>query len=375
MPSAHIIRESEIVRTARIQQLSGLFDLPPSEKSVEQWDIKFDLPEKWNVGVIVGPSGSGKSTIVEEVWKKNAVRNQKWDARKSILDSFPKEMGIKDIVQLLNSVGFSSPPSWVRPYHVLSNGERFRVMIARALAEQRDLCVVDEFTSVIDRTVAKIGSAAIAKTVRKRNQQFIAVSCHYDIVEWLEPDWVFQPHTNKLQLPRGSLCRPKLKLTVQRVHSSAWELFKKHHYLSAQLNPSSQCFVAFLDRTPVAFICWLPFVGRLGTIVKARRVHRFVTLPDYQGVGIGNALLNLTCSAWRALGYRALISTSNPAAISSCMRNKCWTLTSAPKERPLDGGAMANSLRRTRAHMRWTASFEYVGEAMNRDEASKLIYT
>ena len=43
----------------------------------------------------------------------------------------------------------------------------------------------DEFTSVIDRTVAQIGSSAIAKTVRKRKQKFVAVSCHYDIEEWL----------------------------------------------------------------------------------------------------------------------------------------------------------------------------------------------
>ena len=87
----------------------------------------------------------------------------------------------------MSSVGFSSPPSWVRPYHVLSNGEQFRVDIARTLSEKPQLAIVDEFTSVVDRTVAQIGSSAIQKTVRRRGQKFIAVSCHYDIVKWLEP--------------------------------------------------------------------------------------------------------------------------------------------------------------------------------------------
>ena len=61
---------------------------------------------------------------------------------------------------------------WLRPFHVLSNGEQFRATIARALAESakgRELVVIDEFTSVVDRTVAQIGSAAIAKTIRRRH--------------------------------------------------------------------------------------------------------------------------------------------------------------------------------------------------------------
>ncbi len=52
--------------------------------------------------------------------------------------------------------------------------------------------VFDEFTSVVDREVAKVGSYAVSKAVRRQpGKQFIAVTCHYDVVDWLEPDWVF----------------------------------------------------------------------------------------------------------------------------------------------------------------------------------------
>ena len=145
-------------------QAEAIFDVPPSERSGETWDVDLDLPDDWNIGVIVGPSGSGKTTIVSELFAAHVVGAWDWPTDKSILDGFPAAMGIKDIVGLLSSVGFSSPPSWMRPFRVLSTGEQFRVTMARTLAEMPDMAVVDEFTSVVDRTVAQIGSAAIAKS-------------------------------------------------------------------------------------------------------------------------------------------------------------------------------------------------------------------
>jgi hypothetical protein len=174
------------------------------------------------------------------------------------LTAFPPKCGIKDVTSLLSSVGSSSPPSWLRPFRVLSNGEQFRVTIARVLAEQPELLVFDEFTSVVDRNVAKVASAAIAKAVRRRKQKFMAVSCHHDIIEWLQPDWIYEPAGDQLTLPRGSVQRPKIELEIFRVHYPAWELFRKHHYLDTNLNRSAICFVALWQNIPVAFSAWLP---------------------------------------------------------------------------------------------------------------------
>src|SRR5207247_1429153 len=92
-------------------------------------------------------------------------------------------------------VGFSSPPAWLRPFHVLSTGEQFRASLARLLAYAPELVVMDEYTSVVDRTVAQIGSADLAKTVRSRGQRFVAVTCHEDVEAWLQPDWVYRAAT------------------------------------------------------------------------------------------------------------------------------------------------------------------------------------
>src|SRR5207248_3204768 len=172
--------------TPRVQQVRGMFDLPAAKISRLAWDVRLPLEEKlWHIGLIVGPSGCGKTTIARHLFPE---MEQHFDlverlALGSVVDAFPDDMPIKDIVTLLSAVGFASPPAWLRPFHVLSTGQQFRVslalLLARAPAGGR--IVFDEYTSVVDRTVAQIGSAALAKIVRQRGQQFIAVTCHEDV--------------------------------------------------------------------------------------------------------------------------------------------------------------------------------------------------
>ncbi len=364
---ADIAREVPIVKTPRLLQMNGIFDVAPSERSVEMWHIDLNLPEAWNVGLIVGPSGSGKTTIARELFGASMVGAWDWPQDKSVLDGFPVDMSIKEILELLSSVGFSSPPSWVRPFRVLSNGEQFRVNMARTLAEMKDLAVVDEFTSVVDRTVAQIGSAAIQKTVRRHGQKFIAVSCHYDIAEWLEPDWIYQPHVNQLIVGR-SLRRPTIELEIKRVHSSAWQMFRKHHYLDTNLNISAACFVAFWQDVPVAFASVLPFPHPIRKHIK--REHRTVCLPDYQGVGIGNALSAYLGSICRGLGFCFISTTSNPAMIKVRSQSTLWKMLRAPSRTSFAGkSSTIGGLAKTLAIDRLSAGFEYVGPALSSDEA------
>ncbi len=107
-----------------------------------------------------------------------------------MLDDFPENLNTADITRALSSVGFSSPPEWLKSYEQLSQGEKMRVDIARALLLEEPVIVFDEFTSVVDREVAKVSSLAIQKAVRRSGKRFIAVTCHYDVVDYLEPDWV-----------------------------------------------------------------------------------------------------------------------------------------------------------------------------------------
>ncbi len=365
----HIILESPLVESPRVAQVRGLFDLPSTATSRLEWEITLPLAEKpWHLGLIVGPSGCGKSTVARHLFPASFARQpllDDWPAQRSLLDAFPRGLSIKEITELLCAVGFSSPPAWLRPFAALSTGQQFRVRLARLLAtvDDEEIAVMDEFTSTVDRTVAQIGSAALAKTVRQRGQQFVAVTCHEDVEAWLQPDWVYRPAEN-LFTWRCLQRRPPVTLTVVRCAASAWPLFAPHHYLSHGLLPGATCFLASWRDRPVAFSAWVPLVGKG---LPARREHRTVTLPDYQGIGIGNALSATIASLWKGLGYRARSTTTHPALIRARQRSPLWQMQRAPALASAHGDLLRH------ATTRLTAGFEYIGPPLSAAVARALL--
>jgi len=360
--------ESPIRQTPRVLQVRGLFDLPEAKTSAVEWDVELPLAERpWHVGLIVGPSGCGKSTLARHLWPDAPSPALAWPQDGAVVDAFPQGQSIKEVAALLTAVGFASPPAWLRPFHVLSTGQQFRATLARLLAEglarpAETPLVYDEFTSVVDRTVAQLGSAALAKAVRQRGLRFVAVTCHEDVEPWLQPDWVYRPAEQAFAW-RCLQRRPALRLRVFRCRASAWPLFAPHHYLSGRLSPGAVCFLATWGLQPVAFSAWLPFFG---AGPPARREHRTVTLPDYQGVGIGAAVSATVAALWKALGYRATSTTTHPGLIRARLRSGQWRLTRAPSF-----SGRGDAIRHARTRL--TAGFEYIGPPLPLRTAQALL--
>ncbi len=363
---------SSVRATPRVAQVAGLFDLPVDAGRSLHWDVDLPLGERpWSIGLITGPSGCGKTTIARALWPEQTTRKQEWDAECALLDGFPETLPVKQIVALLSGVGFSSPPAWLRPFHVLSTGQQFRVSLARLLAEAvanpvaGRAVVCDEYSSVVDRTVAQIGSAAVARTVRAHGLAFVAVTCHDDVEEWLQPDWVYRPAEGRFTW-RCLRRRPALPLRIVRCQASAWPLFAPHHYLNTDLARSAVCFLATWEGRPVAFSAWMNFVG---AGPPTRREHRTVTLPDFQGVGIGNALSATVAAMYCGLGLRAVSTTTHPAMTHARRRSPLWRMRRAPSL-----AAPEQGLKKVcHATRRLTAGFEYVGPALPRRLALALM--
>lgn len=359
-----IERTAQIKRSTRVRQVEGMFDLPKSAKQVRRWELKLELPGEWNIGLIVGPSGSGKSTLAREWFGEALVTGWNWPESGAVVDGFPESMSIAEITTLLSSVGFSSPPGWVKPFHILSNGEQFRVNLARSLAELPALVVIDEFTSVVDRTVAKIGSHAAQKAIRDSGRRLVAVTCHYDVTDWLQPDWVLDMQTG--EIARRSLRRrPPVEFVVRRVTRECWPTFREHHYLSHEHSRSATCFMAEIDGLPAAWCSVIHQQGRLSTF----RTHRLVTLPDFQGIGLGHALHEFVAGMF-ACRKPYTLTSSHPAMIAHCSRSPLWRAGKMTMGTVYFADSVAGRMTGKGAG-RMTARFKYIGLALH-DEAKRF---
>ena len=147
----------------------------------------FEPPDKnsYNIGMIVGASGSGKSQILRNYFAESSD-SILWNPEKAIVSHFNNpEMAIEKLF----ACGIASVPTLCKPYRVLSNGEKYRATIARLLGSGM---ILDEFTSEVNRETAKSLSVALSKYIRKNDlKNIVLASCHKDIIEWIEPDWVF----------------------------------------------------------------------------------------------------------------------------------------------------------------------------------------
>ena len=268
-------------QTYRVARISSLFNIETNA----DFRLSAELPieeKAWQIGLIVEPSGSGKSFICNKLFNPMSTYSPKsWPKDTPIIEAINPDDSLESVTSALTSVGLGSVPSWLRSYHHLSTDEKFRADLAQILCNRPKIVVVDEFTSTIDRQVATIASSAFAKSWRRASGKFIAATCHYDVIDWLQPDWVFDTKTGVFAWRR--LRRPpSIKVEIYETNWRYWPLFEPHHYLKLHNMIAATCYVGFVNNEPIAHIGVTTRVG----MIEAR-VGRLVVLPEWQGIGIG----------------------------------------------------------------------------------------
>lgn len=188
------ILESRIVNDNYTNFVYEKFDIQNKDSIITEVPL-FDKDElnsvEWNILLVLGNSGSGKSTVLKTIGE---TQTPTYDYSKTVISQFDN-LTPQEASDLLCSCGLSSVPIWLHKPNELSNGERARLDICwhinQVFKGTTGVIVIDEFTSVVNRDVAKSLSFALQRLLRKYNMKAIIASCHFDLIEWLQPDLIF----------------------------------------------------------------------------------------------------------------------------------------------------------------------------------------
>ena len=360
-------------RAARVKSLFNAESGCNFDLAIENVDLTGD----WNIGVIVGASGTGKTSIGKMIFGENKIADlsQGWSNDRPIIDDIAPNGDFNTVTGLLASVGLGDVPAWLRPYRVLSNGEQFRAGLARVICERPSEIVIDEFTSVIDRQIAKIGAQAFQKAWRRENPQgkVILLTPHYDILDWVSPDWVID--TSNKTFERGYLRRrPEINLEIRKVNGSYWRYFKPHYYLDLPMPIAAEYFIGTVNGELACHLAVCPWFH-----LKGYRATRLVTMPEWQGAGVGTRFLN-AIAQYHAEGngrknkkLPTYFHTSHPQLCAALRRSDKWAQCSAKlygdnkvrSNKSLSKSARKNNGKEMNSgyggHFRAVQGFKYIG--------------
>lgn len=305
-------------------------DLDISEKLVHKFKVAADISSDFNIGLIIGASGSGKTTLAKQMFGEECFEVL-LDPSKPVIEQFDKSMTYEDCVNALTGIGLSQVACWIKPAGALSNGQKARAEAALQLCSNKQFVLIDEFTSVVDRNVAKAMAHCVQRFARKYNKRIVLVSCHYDIFEWLNPDWVIdcnkQIYSNRRLERLGFERQEKIEFAIAECPRNTWHNFSKYHYLSDKLPGGHiETFGIYLDGVQIGFQCFANYVPHRKGTKKIMHSNRTVVHPDYVGFGLGMKVIDATSFIMKDRGYDVQAKFSSVPVFQSMSKNKNWVL-------------------------------------------------
>ena len=147
-----------------------------------------ELPiEAGQIVAFTGDSGGGKSSLLREVshqLRTNGASLVSLDEielpDKILVDVIDLEFS--ESVRLLSACGLGEAHLLLRTPHELSDGQRYRFRLAKALSQTPDWIIADEYTATLDRTLAKVVSLNLHKLNSRCQTGFLIATTHEDII-------------------------------------------------------------------------------------------------------------------------------------------------------------------------------------------------
>lgn len=194
-------------RSDRILEVAESFGIGLEEKEFVVFDNLELEVKQGDVVYITGQSGSGKSLLLKELEKQMGERGKKvvnldhiaLDNSKPLIDQIGENTN--DAIHLLGLAGINDAYLFVRKPSELSDGQRYRFRLAKAIETKADVWVADEFLAVLDRIAAKVIAYSLQKTARRSGATVIVATTHTDMVPDLGPDlYIEKRYREKLRV-------------------------------------------------------------------------------------------------------------------------------------------------------------------------------
>ena len=115
--------------------------------------------EDFGIGLLVGDSASGKSVFLIHFFHK--PESITWRHDDAVIAHFESPDAAS---ARLMSVGLNAVPTWLKPFRILSNGEKFRATLARQVDSNVS---IDNYTCITNRNVAASTSVSVARLIRR----------------------------------------------------------------------------------------------------------------------------------------------------------------------------------------------------------------
>lgn len=129
----------------RAERVKAMFNVTDELSTRFSASVSLPLEEKaWSIGAVIGGSGTGKTSLGKRLFDGGAFHEgYEWPSDCPIIDAMGGGLDFKKVTAALTSVGLGSVPSWLKPFHVLSQGEKFRAELARIILESPESIVID----------------------------------------------------------------------------------------------------------------------------------------------------------------------------------------------------------------------------------------
>jgi len=308
--------------TAYVQSTFGIgFE---TGRNVIARDVEIDC-EPGQVILFTGVSGSGKSSLLRAA--ADQAQSPTWldetpVGEAALIDALG--LDAKSAAHLLSLCGLGEAFLMLRTPGELSDGQRYRYALARALAGGARTVIADEWCAKLDRVTAKVISHNIRKVSLRNNIGVMLATTHEDIIDDLSPDTIVHCRgcgvvevEKRRPFRREVSFRRALEITEGAV--SDWPYFARWHYRGHGLGPVRRVWLLWHGRTPIG-ICVFGFgplasagrnrlFGLTGPLTRERAdqvnrnfacVSRMVLDPRYRGAGLAGAFLRRCCelSPW-----------------------------------------------------------------------------